>query len=56
MSDEDKIRLQVYSDVLAYGDELLSVQINPQSDTAYQALLTLVQEYKLLHSDVTLDN
>ncbi|KAI8580015.1 hypothetical protein K450DRAFT_238952 [Umbelopsis ramanniana AG] len=50
MSDEDKIRLQVYLDVKAYGVQLKNAGLDIESFTPYCNLFDIVKQYESLIS------
>lgn len=48
LGDSEKISLQILLDVLAYGDELRCLNIDPDVSTAYKGLLEEVAEARLI--------
>ena len=48
LGDSDKISLQIYLDVLAYGEELRKLGLDPTSFEAYVGLQNEVAETKAL--------
>jgi hypothetical protein len=48
LGDSEKISLQIYLDVLAFGEEVRGFDLQPEELTAYRGLLEEVAEARLL--------